>query len=101
LAGSYAKDPVLLAEVLSPSTMPNDRGLKLPFYQGIESLRAILLVYTNEVRIEHWQRTDTVWNEDVASGIEAAVALPVLGGSLTLADTYDGVAFTSIRTAQG
>ena len=56
LGGGYARDPVFLAEVLSRSTMINDRGRKLAFYQTVASLRTILIVSQDEIRVEAWRR---------------------------------------------
>lgn len=89
--GSYAKDPILLAEVLSRSTMSNDRGRKLDFYRAIPSLRTILIVYQNEMRIEVWQRADEGWTDLVLKTEDAVLSLPELGGDLHLTDIYDGI----------
>lgn len=91
LEGGYARDPVLLAEVLSPSTMSNDRGRKLDFYRTITSLRTILIVYQSEARIEAWRREGEDWRWIVLKDMEAALALPDLGGELRLADVYEGI----------
>jgi len=48
--------PVVVVEVLSPSTMVFDRGTKLAFYQSLPSLRHIVLVYQDEMRVEAWSR---------------------------------------------
>ncbi|TDR87315.1 Uma2 family endonuclease [Enterovirga rhinocerotis] len=89
--GGYAKDPVLLAEVLSPSTMSNDRGRKLDFYRTIASLRTILVVYQDEARIEAWQREGADWRHAVLKDPAAILPLPELGGDLRLADIYEGI----------
>lgn len=89
--GGYARDPVLIAEVLSPSTMSNDRGRKLDFYRTIPSLRTILIVYQSEVRIEAWQREGDEWRWLVLKEAGASLALPELGGDLSLAEVYDGI----------
>ncbi len=36
LPDGYARDPLVVAEVLSPSTLNNDRGRKAEFYQGLQ-----------------------------------------------------------------
>ena len=65
VSGGYAKDPVLVAEVLSPSTMRWDRGGKIEFYHSIPSLQTILLVYQDEVRLEAWLRDGAEWRREV------------------------------------
>lgn len=89
--GGYAKDPLLLAEVLSPSTMSNDRGRKLDFYRTIPSLRTILVIYQDEARIEAWQREGAEWRHVVLKAQASVLPLPELGGELRLADIYAGI----------
>lgn len=91
LPGGYARDPVLLAEVLSPSTMDNDRGRKLHFYRSIASLQTILVVYQDEVRVEAWQRDGAEWRRSVAKSRADRLDLPELAGGLTLAEIYEDV----------
>jgi Uma2 family endonuclease len=90
LERGYITDPILVAEVLSPSTAANDRGRKLEFYQTITSLRTILLVYPNERRVEHWTWTGNGWADGIAQG-EGIVPLDGVGGEMTLAEVYEGL----------
>ena len=91
LDGGYATDAVFLAEVLSPSTMHNDRGRKMPFYQSLATLRTAMVVYQDEVRLEAWQRDGAEWRREVRRSRSETLALPELDGSLLLADIYDGL----------
>src|SRR5271168_2847116 len=47
-AGVYITDPVVIVEVLSPSTMDNDRGPKLKFYKSLPTLQHIVLIYSDQ-----------------------------------------------------
>ena len=89
--GGYAKDPILVAEVLSPSTMINDRGRKLDFFRSIRSLRTILIVEQEETRIEGWQRQGDDWVRAILKDGSAVLPLPELDGELRLADVYEGL----------
>lgn len=92
LDGGYARDPVLLAEVLSPSTMNNDRGRKVDFYHTLATLRTTLVVYQDEVRVEAWQRNAAgEWQQIVRKSRSDVLALPELEGELTLSDIYEDV----------
>jgi Uma2 family endonuclease len=84
----YARDPVFLAEVLSPSTMSNDRGRKVDFYKSFESLQAFAIVYQDEARVEAWRRDGEGWGFQVLNGLGAALDLPDLAARLPLADIY-------------
>lgn len=89
--GGYARDPVLVAEVLSPSTMSNDRGRKLDFFRSIASLETILIVYQDEVRVEAWHRDGAEWRREVRRGRDAAVEFARLDAALQLADVYEDI----------
>ena len=57
----FVAEPVLIVEVLSPSTAAIDRDRKLPDYRTIPSLRDILVVSSTEPRIEHFRREAEGW----------------------------------------
>ena len=80
-------DPVLVVEVLSPSTEEHDRGVKLAHYRRLGSIREVALVSVNEQRVELYRRLDGgQWLiTDVERG---AVELDSIGGVLTLAEIY-------------
>lgn len=62
---TWITDPVVVVEVLSPSTMDVDRGRKLWFYKSLASVSHILLIYTDQMRVEHYRRTDGDWSMEV------------------------------------
>lgn len=65
-------DPVLLVEVLGPSTEAYDRGEKLRHYQRIPSLREVLLVAHDRHEIEIQRRSGDGWERDVIGPGEVA-----------------------------
>ena len=87
LPDGYARDPILLAEVLSPSTMDNDRGFKAEFFRGLQTLRTYLFIYQDECRVEAWQKDGGEWRLTVFGG-EGSIQLPELQASLSVADIY-------------
>ena len=87
----FIAEPVVVVEVLSPSTAVVDRGRKLPDYREIPSVRDILLVSSIEPRIEHWRRTADGWSAQELRGT-GAVRLQALGGlTIDLRALYEGV----------
>jgi Uma2 family endonuclease len=54
-----ATNPVALVEVLSDSTREYDQGEKLEMYLRIRSLRTVLLIEPDEVRVTVWSREET------------------------------------------
>jgi Uma2 family endonuclease len=87
----YTGDPLLVVEVLSPSTLVLDRGRKTEFYQTVPSLAVLLLVHQNEARVEVWRRAPD-WTVEVA-GPGAVIDLPELGGALSVAKVYARLTF--------
>ena len=62
LAGqSWCPDPVVIVEVLSPSTEAEDRGVKLPAYRRLASVQDVLLVASERVAVEHYARHGEQW----------------------------------------
>lgn len=88
----YARDPIFVAEVLSPSTMDHDRGSKVRFYKSVPSLRTILLIYQEEDRIEVWRRDATEAWVFARLSLGDVLELNDLALSLRVADVYDGIA---------
>ncbi|MCS6877244.1 MAG: Uma2 family endonuclease [Geminicoccaceae bacterium] len=85
-------DPVLAVEVLSPSTAAFDLTRKRLAYQSIPSLRAVLYVHPDRMRIDLMRRREGFWvDEEAAEGPDAVLPLPELAIELPLAAVYEGV----------
>jgi Uma2 family endonuclease len=85
--GHAVTNPVLLVEVLSPSTEEYDRGEKFAHYRRIESLQEVVFVAQDRARIEVWSRqSDGTWTH--AEHREGTVPLGSIACSLVLADVY-------------
>ncbi|TKD09717.1 Uma2 family endonuclease [Polyangium fumosum] len=84
-------NPLLIAEVLSPSTEKYDRRQKFNHYRRIPTLREYLLVSQDERHIAHYTRNeDDTWTlRDVR--LSQPLALRTLGVTLSLDDIYRGV----------
>ena len=87
----YTRDPLLVAEVLSPSTMSMDRGRKTDFFRTIASLQTFLIVYQDALRVEVWRR-DAGWAMSMLERGDS-IDLPELGGDLHVTDVYARVTF--------
>jgi len=86
--GNTATNPLVIVEVLSPSTEQYDRGEKLTHYRRIASLREVVLVAQDARRVEVWSRSESGgWSECVSTG-ESTAHLPSLGCDLPLAEIY-------------
>ena len=88
------REPRVVIEVLSPSTMSFDRIRKLPEFQTIPSVQHILLIDTETPRADLWSRLgDGHWRQTKYDGLDAKVALPAIGATLALADVFEGLEF--------
>ena len=89
--GTSLLNPTLIVEVLSPGTAAYDRGRKLELYLSIPSVQEVLLVGSEEPRVERYQRHGDVWLYETVRGLEGTIG--VLDGALRLADLYQDVEF--------
>lgn len=83
-------NPLVLIEVLSPSTEAYDRGTKFKHYQSIESLREFVLVSQEEARVEHFaRRPDSAqWTLTTIGEMHGAVSFPALDCSIPMGEVY-------------
>jgi Uma2 family endonuclease len=91
----YVGDPIVIVEVLSPSTAAYDRGVKLPEYRSIASIEEILLISSWERRVEHWRRTPDGWAVAEPGG-DAMLHLASVSVEFTIADLYEGVTLSAL-----
>jgi Uma2 family endonuclease len=86
------RDPVLIIEILSPSTAARDRRRKLPDYRSIPTVQEILLVDQEAVYAEVHRRLEADrWLTDLLRGPDARLRLESIGLDIALADIYAGV----------
>lgn len=87
-------NPVLLVEVVSPSSVVRDYEDKFAAYQTITTLRDYLLIVQDAPRVTHYtQRADGVWERRDLTDLEAALPLAQLDCELQLRDIYEGLTF--------
>jgi Uma2 family endonuclease len=82
--------PVLVAEVLSPSTARTDKHERFANYATLTSLRHYVLVATDTARVLHYRRADSGdWGEpEELLGQNAVLRLDALGIEIPLFDVY-------------
>lgn len=87
-------NPILIVEVLSPSTELYDLGRKFDDYQTLESLKEYVLVSQDRPRVRHYLRQDGhVWLYTDVSGIDSSVSFPSVECQVPLAEIYYEVVF--------
>jgi Uma2 family endonuclease len=88
-------NPVLLVEVLSPSTENRDRTFKLDQYRQIESLPEYILVWQTEPRVEIFRRDSSGrWINSSFSGLESTAVFASVEVSVPLAAIYHRIDFS-------
>ncbi|XZE36127.1 Uma2 family endonuclease [Pirellulaceae bacterium SH501] len=87
--------PVLILEVLSPSTRRYDLDEKMSAYLSIASLQTYILLEQHQPIAIVMRRVKDGFLREVIEGIEASIDLPFLSCSLPLREIYEGVEFTS------
>lgn len=90
-----ARNPIVVVEVMSPSSVAFDSGAKFDYYAALSTLREYVLVSQTAPRVEVRFRQDTKspWTITLAEGREATAALPSLGAGLPLSEIYRLVTF--------
>jgi Uma2 family endonuclease len=82
-------NPLLIAEVLSPSSEGYDRGRKFESYRSIESFREYLLIHQDRRHVEHYSKQDDgSWVLREHSGVEGLVSIARLGVQISLGELY-------------
>ncbi len=85
-------NPVVLFEVLSPSTEGYDRGKEFEFYRTLPSLKEYVLVDQERLHIEHYRLLDNrQWVLTVLDDAGKRLALDSIGGEISLAGLYEQV----------
>jgi Uma2 family endonuclease len=82
-------NPLLIVEVLSPSTEGYDRGKKFELYRTIESFREYLIVHQDRRHVEHYSKQDDgSWVLREHSGVDGSVSIPRLNVQIGLGELY-------------
>ena len=88
-------NPILTAEVLSPTTQDYDRSTKLRYYQALPSLQCCLIVEQFDMQVDAYFRVDDNWRHQRYNSSNDIIALPMLDCQLPLAEIYRGISFQS------
>jgi Uma2 family endonuclease len=92
--GTVAHEPVVIVEVLSPSTRVLDQTTKFIEYRALASVTDYLLVQQERPEVAHyWRQVDGVWAIEIVAGLDGQVRLDRIGVALPLADLYDRIDF--------
>jgi Uma2 family endonuclease len=100
LDATVAHDPVVIFEILSPSTANDDLGAKKTEYQALPSVQSYVVLQQTHRSAQVFRRVGETtayddesggWTFEFVFGPGAMIALPEIGVTLPLAEIYDGV----------
>jgi len=89
-------DPILIVEILSPSTKRTDRRLELPAYQTVESVREIMLIDADSHHGELYRRENDRWAIQLVRGVEATLCLTTVDLWNAMSELYEGIAISAM-----
>ncbi|HEY4109033.1 Uma2 family endonuclease [Puia sp.] len=86
------KNPVVIFEILSPSTEAHDRGKKFHFYRQIPSFKEYVLIDSTQIFVEisHRQADDS-WKFDASLDPDGHLRMESIQSLLSLAEIYRNV----------
>ena len=81
-------NPILVVEVLSPSTAASDRGEKFEHYKQLASLQEYILISQDSVRVEHYCLQEMQWNRNTFQRLEDVLSLASIECEVPLRAIY-------------
>jgi Uma2 family endonuclease len=86
-------NPVLIVEVLSPSTEEYDRTDKFRMYRSIPSFCEYLLIRQNKVFVERYSKQGEIWIYSDFDGLDQSILLDSVNIELAIAEIYRNIEF--------
>ena len=86
-------NPIVIIEILSPSTEAFDRGEKFSHYRQIESLQEYIIVSQDKVNVERFLRRPDEWGYTSFQDLNQHVPIVSIECELSLQRIYQGVTF--------
>ena len=87
-------NPVVVMEVLPPTTQSNDRGWKFAHYRRLATLKDYVMLSQYRPFVEHYtRRSDDQWVLTEVRGMDGVLRLPSIGCELPLSEVYERVEF--------
>jgi Uma2 family endonuclease len=87
-----ALNPLVVFEIISPSSVKTDYIEKLREYKYVDSLQDYLIVEQKTIQITHYQRhSENEWTERSYDKAEEILHIHTIGIAITVGDVYVGV----------
>jgi Uma2 family endonuclease len=91
-ASTMVSDPVVIFEVLSPSTGATDRITKAREYQAMPSLQRYVMIEQDRIGATVYTRASGDWKHQILIE-DSILVLPEIGIELPLTELYEGLLF--------
>ena len=86
-------NPLLIVEVLSPSTEEYDRTDKFRMYRSIPSFCEYLLIRQNKVFVERYSKQGQIWTYSDFDGLDQSILLESMRIEIAIAEIYRNIEF--------
>jgi Uma2 family endonuclease len=93
-------EPVLVIEVISPSTEREDRGRKKFDYFATASIRQYAIIEQDARRVDLYTRSGDRWTDEIIEG-DAALTLSSIGVEMSLDTVYEDTELDATRLREG
>ena len=93
-------EPVLVIEVISPSTEREDRGRKKFDYFATASIRQYAIIEQDARRVDLYTRSGDRWTDEIIEG-DAVVRLSSIGVEISLDTLYEDTELDATRPREG
>jgi len=91
-------NPIIIMEILSPSTENYDRGFKFELYRKLNSLKDYFLISQEKALIEHFSKNnDNSWTLKEYNNIDQSIIIESIDCNLKLDDVYYKVRFEELK----
>lgn len=96
-ARNFIQNPLAIVEVLSPGTANYDRSLKFKYYRQIASLQDYVLVDSESISVEIYQRGEGKMWKYFAYNEGELIVLPSLDLEVPIDLFYEGIAIQELK----
>ncbi len=93
-------DPVLVIEVISPSTEREDRGRKKFDYFATPSIQQYAIIEQDARRVDLYTRSGDRWTDEIIEG-DAILKLSSIGVEMSLDTVYEDTELDATRLREG
>ena len=87
-------NPTVIVEIMSKATLNHDKTEKLDRYLAMESVREIMLVKEEEMRVEHYHKqTQNQWTYKIYGNREDIISIESVNCKISMGEIYAQIKF--------